>query len=205
MGRYSTGATTTDASLRLSIKFLKEHGYLENDSFRGGTVNYDVGGTPSGSISISVSTENDPYVELRYTITDNWSGEKTERDYRVDLERVPSNLGKGFRYYFNCPTTGRRCTILYQAYGSHFFKSREAYQNRLYYPSQLESKRFRGIRMFEEERILMALYSKRRKHTYKGRKTKITHKIEWLEKRFERSSALGWIALEGMLKGKLKI
>ena len=201
MGRYSTGATTTNESLRLSIKFLKEHGYLENNSYKGGAVNYSVGETPSGSISIGVNTMNEPYVRFRYTITDPWSGEKTNRDYMVDLERVPSNLGKGFRYYFNCPTTGRRCSILYQAYGSHFFKSREAYQNRIYYPSQLENKRFRGIRMFDEERTLEELYRKRRKHTYKGRKTKITQRIEWLEKRFERSSILGWIALDNMIKG----
>src|SRR4051794_10619144 len=98
---------------------------------------------PTGSIScVSSYLENDcnKYLELIYTLTSRRDGTKTNRQYKVYLDEVDSNLSKGKVLYFLCPESGRRCRILYSAYGSYLFKSREVYRYRLYYDCQQASK-----------------------------------------------------------------
>ncbi len=185
MGRYTTGATHTDASKQISISFLKKNGYLEPGRMVRGTVNFSKNGEPTGSITISVNTVNAPYMQLIYTITDNNTGAKTPMDYKINLMKVPSNLGKGFRYYFLCPFSFKRCTIVYMAYGSQVFKHREAYKRRLYYRNQMESKRFRCYRFHSIEDKLAELYKGKLVPVYRGQTTRRKKRIEALELKYD--------------------
>lgn len=59
------------------------------------------------------------------------------------------------------------------AYGSDVFKSRSAYQNRIYYKTQLSSKVFRTVnRYFETDSKIEKMYNQRATKTYKGKPTK---------------------------------
>lgn len=95
----------------LSIKDLKQRGLLQSDCFIEGPVTWQT----TNGIGQRV-TSNRIYVTV-----DEPKGvikSKTDRGIQtVDLYRVPSNLGKGHRWYFGCRQTGRRCTHLY-LYGS---------------------------------------------------------------------------------------
>ncbi|WP_375438124.1 hypothetical protein [uncultured Hymenobacter sp.] len=111
------------------------------------------------------------YLRLYYTL----NGEK-EYDYQVQLEAVPSNLpgAVGQRYYMICPKTGRRATVLYMRHGTGIFAHRQAFPlHRLYYDSQLEVKRFRGLaKYFSVDKAWEAEYRKGRKTHYRGKPTR---------------------------------
>jgi hypothetical protein len=112
------------------------------------------------------------YLRLYYTVND-----KTKYDYRVELETVASNLpgSTSTRYYLVCPHSGRRATILYLRTGTGIFAHREAFtaQERLYYDSQLEAKRFRGLaKYFAVDRVWEEQYRKGRKTSYRGKPTR---------------------------------
>ena len=184
MGRWTTGATSTDASKRISISYLKQQGYLEPGQFSQGPLNFSVNGNPTGSIMICTDTTGEPYLKLTYSQTNRETGEKTNLDYKVWLVKVPSNLGRGFRYYFQCPVSGKRCTILYMAYDSQYFKHREAYQNRIYYPVQMEPQHYRCFQYHAVKRQLDELYKKQKKNHYRGNKTRLAERIERLEKKY---------------------
>ncbi|WP_141106671.1 hypothetical protein [Hymenobacter gelipurpurascens] len=111
------------------------------------------------------------YLRLQYT-----ANEKTKHDYRIELEAVPSNLpgAAGHRYYMICPKTGLRATVLYLRSGTGIFAHRLAYgPTRLYYDSQLEPKRFRGLgKYFAVDREWEKEYRKGRKTHYRGKPTR---------------------------------
>ena len=65
-----------------------------------------------------------PYIELDYNYRDK------PQNYKVNLVRVPSNLGKDFVWYFHCPKTNKRCRKLYSVNG--MFLHREAYKGCMY-------------------------------------------------------------------------
>jgi hypothetical protein len=130
-------------------------------------------------------TEEEAYVRLRYTHTDSATGRHSEQDYRIQLQRVPSNLGKGETLYFICPESGRWCRILFMAYGYPRFKSRLAYRHRIYYPTQICSKRARSnTRFFDTKHRLDKLDQMRAAHLYRGRRTKRSMKTYELEVKY---------------------
>ena len=103
-------------------------------------------GKSNGDIQfISEYTEQEMYLRLIYISTDTQTGEEIKFDYRIEFMTVPSNLGKGEVLYMVCPCdVGYRCRILYLAYDSHKWYSRQYYEKegqRIYYPSQALSKR----------------------------------------------------------------
>ena len=97
-------------------------------------------------------TSND--LELAYEV----DGET--KQYKIQIDTVPSNLGKGFRYYFICPESGKRCNKLYLGYGSKIFKHLEAYQERLYYPDQLKSRKDRLYKYHQMRRKIEDIKNK---------------------------------------------
>ena len=134
------------------------------------------------------------YVELTYNVTRE--GEPPlPYSYRIPLEEVPSNLGKGSVVYFVCNFGGSRARILYLAYGSHYFKCREAYKTRLYYPSQLSSKldKYNDC-YFRIEDQLEHLLSKRRTSNYRGKPTRLSKRIARLLQLHRRYDVLRWSA-----------
>ncbi|MEM6806805.1 MAG: hypothetical protein AAF696_35720, partial [Bacteroidota bacterium] len=141
MGRCSTGAETCEGSARIELSSLLKAGYLRKGCKVKGSLNWQYRGSPSGNIGFeSVWSEDENYIRLIYTLTERNSEEAFKYDYKVFLTSVPSNLGKGNILYFLCPVSGKRCRVLYRAYGSQIWKSRGAYENKLYYSSQLSSK-----------------------------------------------------------------
>jgi len=98
-------------------------------------------------------------------------------------------LGNGYVLYFICPVSFRRCRILYRAYGSHYFKAREAYQNRLYYQAQTSSKKYQIIDRFTTVRDKVDEFwqiKKRNQKTFKGQPTKSSLKFDALIEKYER-------------------
>jgi len=98
-------------------------------------------GEQKSAISYEADTR-DPYnafLRIHYTFTE--SGKKI--DYKIRLSRTNPHYGGG-RWWFICPSVGRRVAKLYLPSGGDIFASRYAY--RLAYESQSESFLGRAIR-----------------------------------------------------------
>jgi hypothetical protein len=169
MGRQSTLPTLFEEKKSISIKKLKEYGYLNDLENKHGGLEWSRNGEVYSSIGIRSDIEEDySCIILDYT--------KSEQHfkYSIDLERVQSNLGKGTIFYFICPLTKKRCRKLYLI-GDHF-AHRTAYQN-IYYEKQTYSKRSRDLDRFyttfhASEKAQLEIDSKHFKKFYKGQPTK---------------------------------
>ncbi len=169
-GRGNSHAITTTEIVKLEINNLVKSKCLVKDK----EINYTSKWTNGAEISIkSVYNETDIYLQLKYNITDIATKESKSFDYKIYIERVKSNLGKGFNLYFICPQSANRCKILYLCYGAEVFKCKQAYNNRIYYYAQTHSKEYRlNGRYFNLDRTINKLYEKRKTKTYKGKLTK---------------------------------
>jgi hypothetical protein len=85
--------------------------------------------------------------------------------------------------YFICPASGQLCRILYKGYDSRIWKSRQAYQNRIYYPTQKASRyNYFCERYWELDSQLQKLaMAKRTSKTYKGKPTRKAQRIKRLK------------------------
>jgi hypothetical protein len=177
MGRNSTGVLTTGECKRIELSKLKKSGYLEKGNYSACQYAWTDGST----IVITFDTRNgNGHMRLQY-VTTYKDGRKEEHDYKVRIVSVPSNLGKGEVLYFVCPVSSKLCRVLYKAYGCPIWKCRHAYQNRIYYQSQLSSHKDRyNDRYWAVEKKLEAQRAKRRTYTYKGKATKRAERIEKL-------------------------
>lgn len=184
MGRYSTGAYTTKECLRLELSHLLQAGIIQKNCKIECPVFSWTGGAKVRIVSNW--TRQEKWLKLFYTSTNPMTGEKNDCTLTIDLVTVPSNLGKGEILYFSCPVSGKRCRILYNAYGSMMFKSREAYTHRIYYNSQISSKNYHALeRCFDLEKELEQLYKRDYRQTYGGKKTRIAQRVERLEQKLE--------------------
>lgn len=180
MGRWSTGALTTGEALRIEITDLLKRGLIKKGYEIHGCLNWASGA--SIKIETSYNTEAGNYIRLIYTKTES-EADKTDHDYKIYLDVTPSNLGKGQILYFICPVSGERCRVLYMCYGSPIWKSRLAYQHRIYYSCQISSKmdhansRYWSI----DSRIENLKKNRRKQLTYKGRPTKYALQLERLQ------------------------
>lgn len=169
-GRGNSHAITTNEALRLEINNQIKTKCLVKDK----VINYTSRWSSGAEISIkSVYSDTEIYLQLKYCQTDRTTKESKPFDYKIYIERVKSNLGKGYNLYFICPQSGKRCKILYLCYGAEVFKCRQAYNNRIYYYAQTHSKEYRlNGRYFNLEKTINKLYEKRDTTTYKGKPTK---------------------------------
>ena len=153
----------------VSITKLKEFGYMEAGNYKSGRLIWSRRGEEIGSISIAVDIRQSPKCYLWYTYN------KEEKvSYKVDLDSVESNLGRGNIWYFVCPHTGKRCRKLYCA--GKYFLHRDAYPQAMY-ESQTYSKHYRQIDkvckiMHGSDELYEELYSKHFKTHYAGKPTK---------------------------------
>lgn len=188
MGRYGTGAINVRAAQRLELRWLRKQLY-----FKCFGQNFELYGyhkqvitwTDGNKIDIEVrNTKTGLYLILSYTIITR-SSEQIYMNYKVQIERVPSNLGAGEVLYFRCPVSNNRCRILYRVYGSHYFKSMKAYKTRIYYPVQMASKNYL---LLERRNIALdkykALPGTRKQTTFKGKPTKRFIKKEALHDKY---------------------
>jgi hypothetical protein len=177
--------STIENSKTIPLSFLKKKGLLKPNTYtKGFIVTFWNRGEKTGTISLDVCTLPDSeFVRFYYTIGD----EKKDIDYKVKLIRKSSNLGKGFRYYFECPYSKKLCTILVKPHNQHYFFHRTVFK--VLYEKQAYSKQYRllgDIFYFmssELEDHRKRTYAKRRKMTYKG---KVTKHVAQFEKTYER-------------------
>lgn len=81
------------------------------------------------------------YLRLIYSVGDR------NYDYRVDLMPTPCRFG-GMRWWFRCPSTGRRVLTLFKFSGMETFVSRQAIRPRPTYASQ----RLSGMGKYQHSR-----------------------------------------------------
>jgi hypothetical protein len=178
MGRRSTGSMTINGVPKIELGWLLHNGYIKKGQNIFGSLRW----TNDNSIRIETNYTDEKYIRLIYTNTNICTNEKTEHDYKIYFHEVPSNLGKGNVLYFICPSDGHYCRVLYKCYGSLIWKSRLAYQSRIYYSSQVSSKlSYYNDRFWSVDHQLEDLYKKPIKTHYRGKKTRLQQRIERME------------------------
>jgi len=173
MPRTATYPDTVESCWVISLTQLKKEGFFKGHMK--GPIYWKRGGETMGSVNIEVRVkEPTRFMRVSYTATLP-GGAKKERNLIFSIDAVPSNLGKGHRYYFVCPYTEKRCMKLYMPPIASYFAHREHWQN-LYYDQQTKNKSFRALGMFldldirikEKEKSIGSPYMKR---YYKGKPT----------------------------------
>ena len=185
MPKPFTLPTLFDEVKTLNLSFLKKHGYLKPNQWQTGVINWTRRGEIISSISVGVGTPRkpqSPYLEFDY----KYKGEKI--NYRVQLVKVQSNLGKGEIWYFLCPRTLKRCRKLYLIDGYLFHRS--AFSGCMY-EVQTFSKSNRGLNKlckeyFQYESLYCQLNQKHLKKQYSGKPTKKYLKLSQQMQRAER-------------------
>lgn len=174
MGRWSySDRIEADGLNKLSITFLKKHGYLS--WMYGGTITWTH--RPSGYESkIAIQSSIHPanlFVRFIYTQTDRNTGEKKDFDYKVSLITSPCNLG-GVRYWFKCPLwtkgiyCGRRVGTLCKA--GNYFGCRHCYN--LTYASRKLSGKWKLIHRVISGPEIEELEAKVKRKYYNGKITR---------------------------------
>lgn len=195
MARPPTGAITTGQCLQLKVKDFAE--YLKDTNHLKGSISWTTG----ASIGIELQKEGREYL-LNLTYIRTEAGKENDINSRIEIVPYPSNLGKGMVYYFLCPLTFKPCRVLYMGYGSHYFKSREAYNNRIYYPSQISSKLDRHNDLYWSlERRLEKVNYKGLKSHYRGSPTRTQKKVERMREKRAYHDKMRWITLPKKLQG----
>ncbi len=163
-GRGNANSITVKEAVRINIDSLVKKKLI----VKGCTMSLKMSWTTGAEILLeTIYTEKEKAVKLRYNYKQN------PLEYSVQIAEVKSNLGKGVNLYFICPVTGNKCKTIFCCYGSHIFKSRQAYKNRIYYLTQISSKPLRTATRYNvTEAKVNDLYKLRRAKNYKSKETK---------------------------------
>ncbi len=159
-----------DSSCKLSIFYLKKNRLLY--SYCNTVMSWTSSLTDKKStVRVNIDMEERPHMRLRYTVTDS-EGDSTDYDDQVFLANTPCHFG-GLRWWFACPSCGRRVGILYLPSGGRLFRCRHCYD--LTYQSRNDNRRGtwgqigyylnRASHLEEQENNLKRCF-------YKGRPTK---------------------------------
>lgn len=200
MPRFPNFEQSINGCLAIKISLFKKWGYLKpgkdifNAEYAWGTKENIV-----AKIGYSIKTIND---DLKHLVLSYQHGEEPV-NYYVKMVAVPTNLGNGKRWYFICPSTGKRCMNLISPRNCKYFVHRSAFN--LLYESQKESKETRNFgkvfgKAFELDDLYDELYKKYRKFHYRGKPTPLVKKILKFQKHEietnpvfqEYFSSLGW-------------
>lgn len=203
MPKPSKDIETAEGSKKIDINYLFRNEFFKKNCGRSGNLSWlNCFGNNTGNISFeSHFTDKEKYIRLIYTNTDYYSSDKTDIDYKVKIIGIPSNLGKGYNYYFVCPFSFKLCKILYKAYGSHYFKSRYAYKYPIYYECQKCSKReYFMSRYFNFKDRYDKFSESNIREFYKGKKTKSYLKLEKLKNYVEYYDYKRWSLLESYFR-----
>jgi len=200
MPKPSQGIATAESSMRIEMSYLIQQGLIKTGTDYNSFMAWS---NSKNSISYYIKiNEVEKYLRLKYTQTDSQEN-KNEMDYKIYLEGIKSNLGKGTVYYFLCPVSNRKCRVLYLAYGSQYFKSRESYQNRIYYNCQRCSKRdYAHTRYFKLADKLEILNKTNFRSSYKGKETRSLKRIENLTNKVNYFDFVRFKQLEYYMKRK---
>lgn len=173
-GRYSTGAFITAEVTRIELSFLLKQKYIQKTR----VIRTSLSWTNGNEVSFtSIYTDSEAYIQLHYNHSPHEDIQNLK--YKIYLAKVPSNLGKGEVLYFLCPVTHQKCRVLYLCYGSLIFKSRKAYNNRIYYSEQISSNLEKPNDIYWKlQRRIDKMDLKYHKPFYKGKLTKKEKKLE---------------------------
>lgn len=136
--RRSTNIGNVEDMLALDIRALRRLGVVQAGECMCDTVRWSIGGLSVPSVHLRVDLSEIERDGAMTIIGDMSDGPIRQQ---IAIEGVPSSLG-GWRCYFICPVTSRRCELLYYAGGR--FASREA--QRLSYAVQGMNKTSRARR-----------------------------------------------------------
>jgi len=107
---------------------------------------------------MAIKIDNLPYIDISLFVKNGIREDQTYvsfndgvNDYTIQIVKIPSNLGKGFLYYFRCPLTYKMCRKIYKPKGSNQYLSRTAYR-KMYYRSQLLSGNARDWSQYHKQR-----------------------------------------------------
>jgi len=189
MAKYRTGITTKEIP-RIELSTLLKRGFIQKDAIVKGIFKW----TDGSEIGIeSTYTEKEQFIRLFYMITDQ-KNVAYEYDYQIQLTFIASNLGKGQVPYFICPEIGKRCRILFKAYGSHKWKCRDAYNKTIFYESQVCSKynRYNDEYWKLDKQIKKLEEETRNQSYYNGKPTRRFKRLERLRDKQRRANCLRW-------------
>lgn len=170
-------AETVSSSCRIDMRFMLKEKYIVRNSETWGIINWTSGQAVNFRCRMS---KMEKYLRLMYAVTDR-HGKQTDYDYKIEIDEVQSNLGKGTILYFLCPESRKRSRVLISAYGEPKFLNRKYYETkhglRVYYGCQKTSKtNYHNTRYFDLKRkvdeLETELKKKHRNSHYKGRLTK---------------------------------
>lgn len=210
MGRSSTGAWTTNECRKLDLRWMLKNGYIYKGGMATGEMQWENGGSASFR---SVYTKDEAYFQISYSLTD-MSGTETYHDYRIELIRIPSNLGKGEVIYFQCPESGKLARVLYMAYRNNKYVHRdwylENYGRRLFYNTQSDPKDDYHNTMYfnlkhKTEIWQKSLFAKHRKIYYAGKPTKEYQQYLNMKDKMERHNTKRCEVFASQMKGKFGI
>lgn len=169
MGRLKKNIVTTEQCLKIDLSYLLKHGFISKGKPIQKQLQYHNGFVVD---IVSYFKKNAHYLTASYTLKDR-SGKREKHHCRIDLITVPSNLGRGNILYFLCPTTGKKCRLLFLSRSSAIFQAKSAYKERIYYPKQLSSHRQRpNDRFWALADRLVELNGMRETTTYNSHLTK---------------------------------
>lgn len=165
-------AETVSGSCRIDMRFMLKNNYIIRGAKTSGVLEW-TGGQAVNFKSQMKGTKK--YLRLIYSVNN------TDFDYKIQIDEVASNLGKGTILYFLCPESDKRSRVLFSAYGEPKFLNREYYHIkhglRIYYGCQKTSKvDYNNTRYFDLKRkadkLEAELNKKHRNSHYKGKPTK---------------------------------
>lgn len=137
MGGFNSGRSggrpTADMSKRIDIAWMIRKRLAVPGRTIAGTLHWNIGGDPAGSISYAADMRDLDAAELRLSYTRGEGDEREHVNQTVRLVYTEPNYG-GRRWWLICPYRGNRCGKLYLPNWGDRFAGRRAW--RLGYRSQ---------------------------------------------------------------------
>ena len=174
MRYYYSSKATADESCRLKMSYLRKRGMLTGEESLEKIVWTSSMTGKETTIILGVYLTDNPVAILMYSVTDR-EGNKTDYDDKVNLVTTPCYFG-GVRYWFGCPSCGRRVGVLYLAPGDVYFRCRHC--NNLSYHSRNNC----SVAKFGvTSREIDKLRSEIKRWTWRGRPTRKVKRLQALE------------------------
>lgn len=172
-------AITTEEIPQLSINRLIKGHYIQAGRISGG---HFQGSENDPALYLdSDCTTSEKIVRIQYEVMNG----SVKMDYEIKICSIPFNRGKSINLYWICPVSKLKAKILYLCPKTNLYIHRTAFPERIYYPNQLISLKYRVQERFDKnEKKLLEHFVRVKKKTYQGKNTRVSDAINLLvEKR----------------------
>lgn len=109
-GGHNRTHIQANSNSRLDLKYFKQ--YLKPNIVAEGSTGWINPKTKEDTGTIGIRFYKCELIELKYTVKDNYTGEKESIEEKINLEKTKCNYG-GYRYWFVCPRCNEKYRILY--------------------------------------------------------------------------------------------